>query len=94
MAVLEVIVQLQIDAFNAHASTVATTATTAPTERTEALTAKRVLGFWLPLENVERFRVGGSQRVAEVVAGRSRVAVGLIGGVVAEAIGSLVESHH
>ena len=94
MAMLEVVVQLQIDAFHAHAPTVAATATTAPTERTEALTTKRVLGFRLPLENVERFRVGGSQRVAEVVAGRSRVAVGLIGGVVAEAIGSLVESHH
>ena len=94
MAMLEVVVQLQIDAFNAHAPTVAATATTAPTERTEALTTKRVLGFRLPLENVERFRVGGSQRVAKVVAGRSRVAVGLIGGVVAEAVGSLVESHH
>ena len=96
MAMLEVVVQLQIDAFHAHAPTVATTASTAtaPTERTKALTVKRVLWFRFPFEDIEGFRIGGSQRVAEVVARRSRVAVGLIGGVVAEAVGSLIEPHH
>ena len=48
---------------------------------------------FLGLGRPEGLGIGGSQRIAEVVGGRSRVAVGLISGIVALHVRSLIEPH-
>ena len=88
MTVVIAIIQLQEDTLcskRAHAVAIA--------ERSALLRLRRVDLNGFRLEINERLGVGESYLIAEVVGRRQRVAVGLIGGVVAKAVFLLEEMH-
>ena len=87
---IELIVQLQVDAFRCNAATSSTSAST-KWEWAKTILCECIFRLRFGLEDVERLCIRSTQRVAEVVAGRSRVAIGLVCGVVASNVGGLIE---